>query len=113
MVTDAMPTVGSDKKSFELNGEMIQAVNGCCTNAAGSLTGSDLDMISAVNNAAQFAGIDWFEAVRMASVYPAKATGTDGKSGYIKPGYAADLVAVDKNGKVIKTWTDGKRIDHK
>ena len=113
LVTDAMPPVGSDKKSFELNGETIHAVNGCCTNATGSLAGSDLDMISAVNNAVQFAGIDWFEAVRMASVYPAIATGTDDKSGYIKPGYAADLVAVDETGNVIKTWIDGKRIDHK
>lgn len=113
LVTDAMPTVGADKKSFELNGETIRAVDGRCANAAGSLAGSDLDMISAVNNAARFAGIDWFEAVRMASAYPAKATGTDDKSGYIKPGYAADMIAVDDTGNVIKTWIGGKRFDHK
>ena len=113
LVTDAMPNVGSDKKSFELNGETIYATGGRCTNAAGYLAGSDLDMMSAVNNAVQFAGIDWFEAVRMASVYPAKATATDDKSGYVKPGYVANLVAVDENGNPTKTWIDGNRIDHK
>lgn len=113
LVTDAMPIVGSDKKSFELNGETIYAIGGRCTNAAGSLAGSDLDMMSAVNNAAEFARIDSFEAIRMASAYPAKATGTDDRFGYVKPGYSANLIAVGENGSPIKTWIDGKRIDHK
>ena len=53
-----------------------------CMNKAGSLAGSDLDMLSAVNNAAAFADIDWLEAVRMASTYPAQALNLHQQLGY-------------------------------
>jgi N-acetylglucosamine-6-phosphate deacetylase len=108
LVTDAMSTVGSTEKSFVLHGETIQAVDGRCATASGTLAGSDLDMLSAVNNAAEFAGIDWFEAVRMASTYPARALGLDRQLGKIGPGYAANLLALDRNKNITHSWIDGK-----
>ncbi|CAA0118512.1 N-acetylglucosamine-6-phosphate deacetylase [Halioglobus japonicus] len=109
LVTDAMPTVGSERKSFELDGEIISASNGRLTNAEGTLAGSDLDMLSAVNNAARFAGLDWLEAVRMATVYPARALGLDGELGAIKPGYRASLLALDTRHNIRDSWIDGIR----
>lgn len=108
LVTDAMPTVGALDKSFELNGETIRAENGGIYNAEGSLAGSDLDMNTAVNNAAEFAQIDWLEAVRMASLYPAKALGIDNQYGYIKPDYLANFVALDNKRNVVRTWINGQ-----
>ncbi len=110
LVTDAMPTVGATNKSFVLDGETITAVNGQCVNAAGSLAGSDLDMVSAVNNAVKFAGIDWQEAVRMASLYPAQALGIADQLGYIKPGYKANFVALDAQRNVKHTWINGESV---
>jgi len=109
LVTDAMPTVGSPHKSFVLDGATIVARDGRLTNAAGTLAGSDLDMLSAVNNAARFARIDWFEAVRMASLYPARALGLDGELGGIRPGYRANLLALDGQRQVRASWIDGVR----
>lgn len=109
LVTDAMPTVGSANKSFVFNGETIIATDGRITNAAGSLAGSDLDMLSAVNNAAEFARIDWFEAVRMATLYPARALGLDGELGAIRAGYRASLVALDDRRHICASWIDGIR----
>jgi N-acetylglucosamine-6-phosphate deacetylase len=109
LVTDAMPTVGSPYKSFVLDGASIVAIDGRLTNAAGTLAGSDLDMLSAVNNAAQFARIDWFEAVRMASLYPARALGLERELGAIKPGYRANLLALDSQRQVRASWIDGVR----
>jgi N-acetylglucosamine-6-phosphate deacetylase len=109
LVTDAMPTVGSADKSFELNGETIVASGGRITNAAGVLAGSDLDMLSAVHNAAQFARIDWYEAVRMATVYPAKALGLEAELGAIRPGYRASLLALDAQRCIRASWIDGIR----
>ena len=86
------------------------AVEGCLTNAAGSLAGSDLDMMSAVNNACCFAGIDWLEAIRMASVYPAKALGLEEQLGYIKPAYKANMIALDTHLNITHTWIDGVAI---
>ena len=107
LVTDAMSTVGFDKNYFELDGETIRSADGRCINAAGSLAGSDLDMMSAVNNASDFANIDWLEALRMASLYPAQALGMENDLGYIKPGYRACLTLVNNNREVVNTWVDG------
>jgi N-acetylglucosamine-6-phosphate deacetylase len=110
LVTDAMPTVGSRCKSFELDGELITASQGRLTNAEGTLAGSDLDMLSAVNNAARFAGLDWWEAVRMATTYPASALGLAGELGAIKPGYRACLLAFDAERHIRTSWIDGVRV---
>jgi N-acetylglucosamine-6-phosphate deacetylase len=108
LVTDAMSTVGATEKSFVLRGETIQAVDGRCATATGTLAGSDLDMLTAVNNATEFAGIDWFEAVRMASTYPARALGLDGQLGKIAPGYAANLLGLDSNRNITHSWINGR-----
>ena len=112
LVTDAMPTVGAQDKSFVLNNEAIHAVDGRLLNAAGSLAGSDLDMASAVRNAARFARIDWLEAVRMASLYPARALGLADRLGYIRPGYRASLAALNERREVVQTWIDGQTLRH-
>jgi len=109
LVTDAMPTVGSDMATFELHGATITARGGRLTNAEGRLAGSDLDMRSAVDNAAGFAGIDWHEAVRMATVYPARAIRLEGELGMIRPGFRADLQALDANRRIRATWIGGLR----
>ena len=109
LVTDAMPCVGTNAKSFEWGGEIITAENGRCMNAAGALAGSDLDMLSAVKNAAQFTGLDFFEAVRMASLYPARAMGLADELGLVRPGYRASLVALDAQRAITATWIDGQR----
>lgn len=110
LVTDAMPTVGSNSTSFELDGQTITASAGRVTNAAGALAGSDLNMLAAVNNAEKFARIDWFEAVRMATLYPARALGLSGELGAIQPGYRASLVALDSERRVRGSWIDGAHI---
>ena len=109
LVTDAMPTVGSPDTSFILDGKTIVASEGRVTNAEGTLAGSDLNMLAAVNNAAEFARLDWFEAVRMASVYPAKALGLERELGAIKPGFRASLLALDRGRRISASWVDGIR----
>ena len=109
LVTDAMPTVGSSDKSFLLDGKTITAAEGRVTNAAGTLAGSDLDMLSAVNNAAQFAQLDWFEAVRMASLYPARALGLEQELGAIRPGFRASMLALDAGRRIRCSWINGAR----
>jgi len=110
LVTDAMPSVGSREKSFTLYGRTVRVENGRCTTREGTLAGSDLDMLSAVDKAREFCGVDWFEAVRMASLYPARALGLDGVLGRIKPGYAASLLAVDEDRALVAGWIRGERI---
>ncbi len=107
LVTDAMPCVGSLSKTFSLGEETLRAERGKILNKAGKLAGSDLDMLSAVNNAAKFADIDWFEAVRMASLYPARALNLDREVGTVKAGFRANLCALDTRRELTATWIEG------
>ena len=107
LVTDAMPTVGSDIKTFDLFGVTIRAEGGRCVTADGTLAGSDIGLITAVKNARRFAGIDQFEALRMASAYAADAIGMADQMGYIRPGYRANLIELDASMHVRNSWIDG------
>lgn len=108
LVTDAMPMVGAARDDFELYGETITAIDGVVRNAAGSLAGSALDMASAVRNSVRLLGVPLEEAVRMASLYPARFIGLDHERGAIAPGLRADLVALDAQLRVRQTWIAGR-----
>ena len=107
LVTDAMPMVGSSNPSFDLYGETITAIDGVVRNAAGSLAGSALDMASAVRNTVNLLGLPLDEACRMAAQYPAEFLGLGGELGRIAPGYRADLVLLDADVHVQRSWISG------
>jgi N-acetylglucosamine-6-phosphate deacetylase len=107
LVTDAMPSVGATEKSFRLNGELIRAENGRCATADGTLAGSDLDMLGAIRNSVEFLNVPLEEAVRMASQYPAAMLGLQHELGTIKPGFKANIIAVDQELKLHRSWING------
>lgn len=107
LVTDAMPPVGSDNKSYLLNGETVSDVDGVIRNGAGALAGSALDMATAVRNAVRWLGVDLAEAARMASLYPAQCLRVDDRYGRIVAGHRADLVLLDADLRVRDTWIGG------
>jgi N-acetylglucosamine-6-phosphate deacetylase len=107
LVTDAMPGVGTENKTFKLQGRTIFVRDKVCVDADGRLAGSHLDMASAVRNATRVLGLDLATAARMASQYPAEFLGLGGEYGRIAPGCRANLVLVDEGINVIRTWIDG------
>ena len=108
LVTDAMPTVGSDQASFELAGQRIDCDGDRCITSDGTLAGSNLNMAAAVRNAERLMGVDAATAVRMASIVPAHILGIAGERGSIGVGMCADLVLVDDARKVTETWIGGE-----
>ncbi|WP_027833716.1 N-acetylglucosamine-6-phosphate deacetylase [Maritalea myrionectae] len=113
LVTDAMATVGAEEKHFNLYGDTIHAVDGRCALDDGTLAGSDLDMMRAVELTHKELGLELGEALRMASLYPAQFLRLDDKIGRIAPDYDADLVAFDKDSmKVTQTWIKGEGEVH-
>ena len=109
LVTDAMPNVGTAMTSFPLQGRQIEVVDGRCVDEQGTLSGSALDMASAVRNAVSMLGLSLETAVRMASTYPAEVLGLGDSLGRIAPGYRANLVHADAQLQVLATWIDGVR----
>jgi N-acetylglucosamine-6-phosphate deacetylase len=113
LVTDAMPTVGTSDKSFVLDGETIRAKDGRCQTSDGILAGSDLGLIEAVRNTATFGGVDIYEALRMASCYPAEAIGLSDEIGFVRAGYRANLIALDDEFEVSRSWVAGEMALHR
>ena len=108
LVTDAMPSVGTDARSFKLQGRDITVSGNVCIDEDGRLAGSNIDMASCVRNAVTLLGLPLPEAVRMASLYPAQFLGLAHELGRIEPGYRANLVLADEKLNVLETWIDGR-----
>lgn len=110
LVTDAMATIGTDLKSFTLNGRLIKRESGSLRLEDGTLAGADLDMISAVRFMHETIGLELDEALRMASLYPAEAVGQDGRLGRLMMGSAANIVHLSDTLDVRGVWIDGAQV---
>ena len=108
LVTDAMPCVGAADDSFMLQGRRISVKDGVCVDENGTLSGSAIDMASAVRNCVELLGLPLEQAARMASTYPAEFLGLGGELGRIAPGYRANLVTVDEGVNIQETWIEGR-----
>jgi N-acetylglucosamine-6-phosphate deacetylase len=106
LVTDAMPPVGADTDTYTLAGATITCRDGRCETADGVLAGSALDMARAVRNTVESLGVPLAEAARMAASYPADFLGLAGERGRIAAGLRAELVELDADFEVVRTWPD-------
>ena len=110
LVTDAMAAIGTDMRSFTLNGRTIYRKDGRLTLADGTLAGADLDMISAVRFMCGVRGVDLRRALQMASLYPAQAIGQAGRLGRLTKGSAANIVALSDRLDIRDVWIDGRQV---
>jgi N-acetylglucosamine-6-phosphate deacetylase len=75
----------------------------------GTLSGSKLTMIKAVSNCVKNVNIPLEEALRMASVYPARVMNFKDR-GRIEPGFRADLITFNDNFEIQNVFIDGAKI---
>ncbi|MBD1571867.1 N-acetylglucosamine-6-phosphate deacetylase [Vibrio sp. S17_S38] len=108
LVTDATAPAGAEMDYFIFVGKKVYYRDGKCVDENGTLGGSALTMIEAVQNTVEHVGIALDEALRMATLYPARAIGVDNKLGQIKPEMVANLTVFDRNFKVKATIVNGQ-----
>ncbi|EIT7028586.1 N-acetylglucosamine-6-phosphate deacetylase [Vibrio vulnificus] len=108
LVTDATAPAGANMDYFIFVGKKVYYRDGKCVDENGTLGGSALTMIEAVENTVEHVGIALDEALRMATLYPAKAIGVDGYLGRIKKGYIANLTIFDRDFNVKATVVNGQ-----
>lgn len=109
LVSDAMPTLGTDSNTFELRGRHITVRGPACYDEDGRLAGSNIALDSCVRNAMTLLELPLHEAVHMASLHPAAFLGLAHELGRIQPGYRANLVLADERLNVRATWIDGQQ----
>jgi N-acetylglucosamine-6-phosphate deacetylase len=93
IITDAVTETNEGLYPHQLAGNKYES--------NGILSGSALTMAKGVKNLVDKAGIELSEALRMASLYPARLLGMSNSLGMIKKGYRADLVFLDEALNVI------------
>ncbi len=108
LVTDAVAPVGTNMESFMFEGNKVLYKDGKCISPDGTLGGSALTMIEGVQNLVKHVGVSLEEALLMASTYPAKAVKVDNEYGYVKEGYIADLVILDKELNISNMIVKGE-----
>ncbi len=108
LVTDATAPAGAEMDYFIFVGKKVYYRDGKCVDENGTLGGSALTMIEAVQNTVEHVGIALDEALRMATLYPAKAIGVDQKLGRVKKGMIANLTVFDRDFNVKATVVNGK-----
>jgi N-acetylglucosamine-6-phosphate deacetylase len=99
IITDAVTGTGG-AYAHQLSGDRYVLPDG-------TLSGSALTMIKAVKNCIEKAGIPVEEALRMATVYPAKATGMNKKIGHVAASFQADYLRLDQAYNIVAVAKDG------
>ncbi len=110
LVTDATAPAGAHIDQFIFAGKTIYYRNGLCVDENGTLSGSALTMIEGVRNLVEHVGIALDEALRMATLYPARAIGVDKKLGTLAAGKVANLTAFTRDYEIIKTIVNGNEV---
>ena len=112
LISDSVAPTGLGDGSFELWGETVVVENKRTRNERGSIAGSVISMLDAVNGVRSI-GFTPSEVAKLASANPAKLLGLDDLRGSIEPGKRADLVAVNSDGNVEFVMIGGKFVNTK
>ena len=107
LITDAISATGVPEGRYQLGPIEVDVKDGKAT-CNGSLAGSVLTMDRAVRNVTQFSGWSLRDAVRAASLNPAKAVGMASNRGVIAQGADADFTVLNPAGEVMKTIVGGR-----
>jgi N-acetylglucosamine-6-phosphate deacetylase len=106
LITDAISATGMPDGRYQLGPIEVDVKDGKCT-SGGSLAGSVLTMDRAVRNVTQFSDWNLRDAVRAATLNPARAAALQ-DLGTVATGAAADFVVLSPAGEVRKTIVGGQ-----
>ena len=105
-VSDGIAATGMPDGNYRLGNFEVSVKDGVARNSEGKLAGSTLTLDRALRNLVAL-GVPFTDAVRMATVLPARRLGLAGKKGIIAVGADADLVALTADLRVAAVMTRG------
>jgi N-acetylglucosamine-6-phosphate deacetylase len=106
LITDAISATGMPDGRYRLGTFEVEVKNGRCL-ADGKLAGSVLTMDRAVRNVMHFAHWDLQQAIRLATLNPARVAGFTDR-GKLEAGAVADFVVLSPSGEVRNTVIGGE-----
>ena len=110
LITDCMRAGGMGEGESRLGEFDVIVKDGTARlKDSGNLASSILELIQAVQNVVAWGLASLPDALRMASLAPAKSVHIDQVCGSISEGRAADFIVVDDAGQLIATYLDGQK----
>ena len=98
-------------ENFEIDEFKIFFKDGMYLTETGNLAGSAVSMLDSVQNCFSEANIELAETLKMSSRYPAEFMGIDDEFGYIKKGYRADFVVLERDTlNLIDVYKSGVKV---
>ncbi len=107
LITDAISAAGMPDGRYKLGQFEVEVKAGRCE-YQGKLAGSVLTLDRAIRNVMTFAQWELQQAVRLATLNPAKLLGVADRKGTIAAGHDADLVVLTPGCEVVQTFVGGK-----
>jgi N-acetylglucosamine-6-phosphate deacetylase len=106
LASDATAATGMPDGNFRLGNFEVIVKDGVCRNAEGKLAGSTLTLDRALRYIVAL-GVPLIDAVRMATILPARRISLAGKKGILAVGADADLVVLTPDLRVVGVMTRG------
>ncbi|MFI3163108.1 MAG: N-acetylglucosamine-6-phosphate deacetylase [Bacillota bacterium] len=106
LISDSTQAAGMPDGEYVLGGQPVFLKDGVVKLASGTIAGSATKVISCVKNCISW-GIEDRIAFKSASINPATYIGVSGETGSIEVGKFADLVLLDKDLNIVKTFVKG------
>ncbi|MFA7412421.1 MAG: amidohydrolase family protein, partial [Tissierellaceae bacterium] len=112
LISDAMMATGLEDGEYELGGQRVIVEDRIARLESGNLAGSTLSLREAVYNLINYLNIPLVDAIRMASLSPAKAIQIHKDKGSIEIGKDADMILIDRDINIFGVMVMGKWISY-
>lgn len=110
LITDAMEAAGLPDGDYHLLGHEISVREGAARMADGTLAGSVAVLNQCVRNVHKDVDVPLIDAVKMATLNPARAMGFSNRLGSITLGKDASLTVIDEDVNVYLTMVQGRIV---
>lgn len=109
LVSDSMMACGMSNGSYMLGGQKVTVDGRRATLADGTIAGSATNLFDCMRTAISF-DIKPEDAIRAATLNPARVIGADKEVGSITSGKVADFVVCNKDWSIDAVYSGGKRV---
>lgn len=110
VITDAIPGAGLPEGEYHLIGQHVTVKEGKATLDDGTIAGSTVQMNECVRNMHQLVGASLPDAVRMASLNPARVIKDEKNLGSLEAGKWANLVVMDEQVNIQLCMVKGSIV---
>lgn len=106
LISDALRCCGMPEEAYDLGGQQVFLEGGVARLSDGTIAGAASNLLRDLQNALAF-GIPAEEAIRAATLTPARELGREQEIGSLEAGKLADFLICDPDLELQEVWMDG------